>query len=67
MTGNADKFVMRARARRRDRTTTFCDKPCSVGPKSKRYGSSISLKDVGGTRLFSEKDFSERKTSSAFE
>jgi hypothetical protein len=50
MIGNADKFVMSDRARRRDRTTIFSAEPGSVGPKSNMYGSSISFNDVGGSR-----------------
>jgi hypothetical protein len=49
MTGKADKFVISARARRRDRTRIFWGEPYSAGKKSVRKVSSMALREVGGT------------------
>ena len=65
MTGNADKFVMSARARRRDRTTIFCGEPCSIPLRSANMGSSDWVRKGGEDISFGENENCERITSLA--
>ena len=65
MTGNADKFVMSARARRRERATIFCGEPCSISLRSGNMGSSDWVRKVGDDISSGENGNCESTTSLA--